>query len=268
LDSLLVVPFNDLNAAEEVISTHKHRLAAMIVEPILNAGGLVSASDGYLRGLRRLADKYGILLIFDEIVTFRLSRGGWQEVEGIEPDITALGKIIGGGFGVGAIAGRAEIMELFNPTRPDSLRHSGTFNGQSVVMAAGIANLEHLQQPDIDRINRLGERMHQGLAEAFRTNGLKGYISGWGSLAYMHWTGDEVITAADAARAAKAAGKLVSLLQLGLLNRGIWVPYRGELSISTPMTEREITHVVAAVNDTLQQLRPYAEETAPHVILS
>ncbi len=267
LESLLVVPFNDLDAAEEVISAHSHRLAAMIVEPILNAGGLVCAREGYLAGLRHLADRYGILLIFDEVVTFRLSRGGWQEVEGVEPDITTLGKIIGGGFGVGAVGGKAEIMELFNPTRADGIRHSGTFNGQSVVMAAGISNLQHLPQPEIDRINGLGQRMRQGLADAFRANGLQGTITGRGSLAYMHWTGREIVTSADAARAANAAGKLVSLLQLGLLNRGIWVPYRGELCVSTPMEGREIDQLVAAADDVLRQLRPYVEDAAPHLLL-
>lgn len=266
LDSLLVVPFNDLVAAEQVIRTHRHRLAAMIVEPILNAGGLVCAREGYLSGLRRLADQYGILLVFDEIVTFRLSRGGWQQVEGVRPDITTLGKIIGGGFGVGAVCGGAEIMELFNPKRPDGLRHSGTFNGQSVVMAAGIANLAHFEQPEIDRVNRLGERMRRGLAGAFRSNGLRGTISGQGSLAYMHWTTHEIVTSADAARAARAAGRLVSLLQLGLLNRGIWVPYRGELCVSTPMTEREIDRLVEMVGDVLRHLRPYVEQEMPHLL--
>jgi len=268
LESLLVVPFNDLDAAEEVISTHNHRLAAMIVEPILNAGGLVSAREGYLSGLRRLADKYGILLIFDEIVTFRLSRGGWQEVEGIKPDITTLGKIIGGGFGVGAICGKAEIMDLFSPDRPDGIRHSGTFNGQSVVMAAGIANLQHFERDEIERVNRLGERMRQGLAQAFRANGLKSHISGRGSLAYMHWGDGEIVTAADAARAAKAAGRLISLLQLGLLNRGIWIPYRGELSVSTPMGEAYIDLLTATVTDVLAQLRPYVEQVGPRLLLA
>lgn len=268
LEATMVVPFNDLDAVEETLSSYNHRIAAIIVEPMMNAGGLVAARPGYLFGLRELADKYSVLLIFDEVVTFRLSLGGWQQLDGVMPDITSLGKIIGGGFPVGAVSGRAEIMELFNPTRPDGLKHSGTFNGNSVTMVAGIATLKHYEQDEIDRINGLGGWLRQGISDAFRAHGLKACVTGRGSLAYVHWSGKEILTAGDSARAAREAGELLMLLQLGLLNRGIWVPYRGELAVSTPMTKKEIDRAVAAISDVLQQLRPYVEERAPHLLLS
>ncbi len=268
LEAMMVVPFNDLDAVEETLSTYNHRIAAVIVEPMMNAGGLVAARPGYLAGLRKLADKYGVLLIFDEVVTFRLSLGGWQLLDNVMPDITALGKIIGGGFPVGALGGRAEIMEFFNPTRPDSVKHSGTFNGNSITMVAGIATLRHLGQSEIDRINKLGERLRQGIAAAFRAHGLKVNVTGRGSLAYIHWTGREIATASDSARAAKEAGQLLMLLQLALLNHGIWVPYRGELAVSTPMTDQEIDQAVEAMGDMLRILKPYVEDTAPHLLLS
>ncbi len=268
LQSMMVVPFNDLDAVEETFSAYNHRIAAVIVEPMMNAGGLVAARAGYLAGLRKLTDKYGVLLIFDEVVTFRLSLGGWQLLDGVRPDITTLGKIIGGGFPVGAISGRAEIMELFNPTRPDSLKHSGTFNGNSVTMVAGIATLKHYGQSEIDRINRLGDRLRQGITDAFTVHGLQVNVTGRGSLAYIHWTSGEIHTAVDAARAARDAGQLLMLLQLGLLNQGIWLPYRGELAVSTPMTEQEIDRATEAVHTVLGQLMPYVEEMAPHLLLS
>jgi glutamate-1-semialdehyde 2,1-aminomutase len=268
LEAMMVVPFNDPDAVEETLSAYNHRIAAVIVEPMMNAGGLVAARPGYLAGLRKLADKYGVLLIFDEVVTFRMSLGGWQLLDGVMPDITTLGKIIGGGFPVGALGGRAEIMELFNPTRPDSIKHSGTFNGNSITMVAGIATLKHYGQSEIDRVNRLGERLRDGIATVFRAHGLKVNVTGRGSLAYIHWTDGEIANASDSARAAREAGQLLMLMQLGLLNRGIWVPYRGEWAVSTPMTEREIDQAIATVSDVLQQLRPYVEETAPQILQS
>jgi glutamate-1-semialdehyde 2,1-aminomutase len=268
LDAMMVVPFNDLDAVEETLSAYNHRIAAVIVEPMMNAGGLVAAWSGYLAGLRDLADKYGVLLIFDEVVTFRLSLGGCQLLDGVSPDITALGKIIGGGFPVGAIGGRAEIMELFNPARPDSLRHSGTFNGNSVTMVAGITTLKHYGQTAIDQINRLGERLRQGIADVGKARGLRVNITGRGSLAYIHWTAGEIVTAVDSTRAARDAGQLLMLLHLGLLNQGIWLPYRGELALSTPMTEQEIDRAVEAVDAVLGVLRPYIEEVTPHLLLS
>jgi glutamate-1-semialdehyde 2,1-aminomutase len=264
---MMVVPFNDLDAVEETLSAYNHRIAAVIVEPMMNAGGLVAAREGYLLGLRKLADKYNVLLIFDEVVTFRLTPGGWQLLENVMPDITALGKIIGGGFPVGAVSGKAEIMELFNPTRPDRLKHSGTFNGNNMSMIAGIATLQHYGQTEIDRINGLGERLRQGVCEAFHAHNLKVNVTGRGSLAYIHWTGEEIITAGDSARAAKAAGDLLTLLHLGLLNQGVWIPHRGELAVSTPMKATDIDQAIAVLSEVLRVLKPFVEETAPHLLL-
>lgn len=268
LDAMMVVPFNDLDAVEETLTAYNHRIAAVIVEPMMNAGGLVASRPGYLSGLRELADKYGVLLIFDEIVTFRLSLGGWQLLDKVMPDITTLGKIIGGGLPVGAIGGRADIMEMFNPTRPHSLKHSGTFNGNSVTMEAGIATLKEYGRKEIDRVNELGKRLRRGIADAFQACGLRANVTGRGSLAYIHWTGQEIATASDSARAAKEAGQLLMLLQLGLLNQGIWVPYRGEWAVSTPMTEVEIDQATEAVCKVLEQVRPFVAESAPHLLVS
>ena len=267
LDAMMVVPFNNLDAAEETLSTYGHRIAAVIVEPMMNAGGLVAAKEGYLAGLRKLADKYHVLLIFDEVVTFRLTLGGWQRMEQVMPDITALGKIIGGGLPVGAVSGKAEIMELFNPTRPDRLKHSGTFNGNSVSMVAGIATLEHYGQLEIDHINALGERLRQGIREAFKAHGLKVMVTGRGSLAYIHWTGEKIENAGDSARAAASAGELLTLMHLGLLNHGIWIPHRGELAVSTPMDESDMDEAINALNEVLQVLKPIVEETTPQLLL-
>lgn len=268
LEAMMVAPFNDLDAVEEILSAYNRRIAAIIVEPMMNAGGLVAPEAGYLGGLRELADRYGVLLIFDEVVTFRMNEGGWQRMENVMPDITALGKIIGGGMPVGAVSGKADIMELFNPARPDKLKHSGTFNGNSITMTAGLATLRFYRQPEIDRLNGLGERMRQGIRDVFKTHHLKVSVTGRGSLAYIHWTDQEVLTSADSARAARSSGELLTLLHLGLLNAGIWIPHRGELALSTPMDERTVDQMLAALGDTLDILKPYVEDEAPHLLLS
>jgi glutamate-1-semialdehyde 2,1-aminomutase len=267
LNTMLVAPFNNLDAVEELLSACSHNIAAIIVEPMMNAGGLVPALPGYLSGLRKLADRYNVLLIFDEVVTFRLSLGGWQQIENVMPDLTTLGKIIGGGFPVGAISGRADIMDLFNPSHPDKLRHSGTFNGNSITMAAGIATLQHYGEEEIERVNALGEKLRQGVRQAFREHDLKVNVTGCGSLAYIHWTGAEILTAADASKAARSAGDLLTLLHLGMLNQGIWIPHRGELALSTPMGVKEIDQALGALDKVLEILTPYVAEKAPSLLL-
>ena len=139
LNAVMVAPFNDLAAMESLLREHHQRIAGIIVEPMPNAGGMAPPAPGYLRGLRELADRFGLLLLFDEIVTLRLSSGGLQEAEGVTPDMTALAKIIGGGFPVGAFGGRADIMSQFDPAGAGILSHSGTFNGNNITMTAGLA---------------------------------------------------------------------------------------------------------------------------------
>ena len=182
LQNVLVAPFNNLAAMASVMAENEGQIAAIIVEPMLGAGGVVPAADNYLRGLRELADKYGALLIFDEVITFRLSSGGMQETENVKPDLTALGKIIGGGFAVGAFGGRREIMEVFNPENSDSISHSGTFNGNHVTMAAGLVTLELYDSVAVTRLNKMGERMRNGFSGAFTSNGIKAQVTGIGSV--------------------------------------------------------------------------------------
>ena len=142
LSEVDVVPFNSLDAVEEMLKRNQEQTAALIVEPMLGAGGVVTPERGYLKGLRELTQHYGVLLIFDDVISFRMHHGGMQEMEGLRPDLTAFGKIIGGGLAVGAFGGRQEIMKLFDPDQPESISHSGTFNGNHLTMAAGLTTLE------------------------------------------------------------------------------------------------------------------------------
>ena len=266
LQNVLVAPFNNLAAMASVMAENEGQIAAIIVEPMLGAGGVVPAADNYLRGLRELADKYGALLIFDEVITFRLSSGGMQETENVKPDLTALGKIIGGGFAVGAFGGRREIMEVFNPENSDSISHSGTFNGNHVTMGAGLVTLELYDSVAVTRLNKMGERMRNGFSGAFTSNGIKAQVTGIGSVIGVHWTDEIIVNGGDVVRGAKKSGNLSQLLHLELLNQGIFSSSRGMYILSTPMAEEDVDSAVDIFERTLKLLIPCVAEKAPHLL--
>ena len=267
LNAVMVAPFNDLNTLEALLEQHHERIAGIIVEPMPSSGGMVPPAPGYLRGLRALADKYGVLLLFDEIVTLRLSTGGLQAIEGATPDLTAVAKIIGGGFPVGAFGGRQDIMELFNPAASrEFVFHSGTFNGNNMTMTAGLEAMRRLDQAAIERINRLGESLGEGINRAFQSLGIGAQCLGYGSLQQIHWTSEPVVCLADARRAGEGIGKLRQLLHLELLNRGIFISSRGMFSITTPMTDDDVALVLAAVEGALESLLPYMLVEAPRAL--
>lgn len=263
---LFFAPFNDLVAMEALLQAHAGAIAAIIVEPVPNAGGIPLPLPGYLPGLRDLADRYGALLIFDEVVTLRLHVGGYQSLAGVTPDITTMGKIIGGGFAVGAFGGKREIMEQFNPERPDHLAHSGTFNGHSATMAAGLASLRLLDQTAIDRINALGTALAQGFDDAFAEAGILGSTTSVGSLVQVHWRTGPITNMADVSAGFNAAGDLPTLLHLELMNRGLYAAARGEYNISTTMNEADITRAVDTFSAALHVLKPYIVETYPALL--
>lgn len=266
LDTVAIVPFNDLAAVEAAMNRYKGQVAAVIMEPLMNGAGEIPPLPGYLKGLRELCTHHRVLMILDEVVTFRLSTGGMQMIEGIRADLTALGKIIGGGFAVGAFGGRRDIMSIFDSTRPNSISHSGTFNGNEITLAAGLATLACYDQPAIDRINRLGERLRQGLNMAFKTAGIVGQAIGMGSLATVHWRDGSIVTGRDAALGMSRAADLHKLLHLEMMNRGIFFPRRGQMSISTAITEQRVDRVIEEFAATLEMLKPYVAEAAPHLL--
>ncbi len=267
LNAVMVAPFNDLKAMEALLHQHHERIAGIIVEPMPNAGGMVPPAPGYLSGLRALADEYGVLLLFDEIVTLRLGSGGFQAIAGAIPDLTAVAKIIGGGFPVGAFGGRKDIMELFNPAASaDFVFHSGTFNGNNMTMTAGLEAMQRLDQAAIERINRLGEDLGGGVNRIFRSLSIGAQCLGYGSLQQIHWTDEPVVSLADARRAGEDIGQLRQLLQLELLNRGVYTSNRGMFSITTAMSEGDIALALTAVEGALGCLRPYMRATAPRLL--
>src|SRR5919199_1686163 len=195
----ITAPYNDPGALEQIFSEAGAEIAAVIIEPVVGNMGCVPPRDGYLQSLRDITTRHGALLIFDEVMTgFRLARGGAQELYGITPDLTTLGKIIGGGLPVGAYGGRREIMDLVAPSGP--VYQAGTLSGNPLAMAAGLATLRQSGEPGFyERLEELGEHWRRGMREAASAGAVPFTINQVGSMVSIFFTGGPVTGFATAA---------------------------------------------------------------------
>jgi glutamate-1-semialdehyde 2,1-aminomutase len=249
VESVVVFPFNDIDATRAIIQDHRDELAAVIVEPVLGSSGMIPARREYLQALREITARAGILLILDEIITLRLAPGGAQSAYGVVPDLTVMGKIIGGGYPVAAFGGRADIMALLNPEGGSPpIPQSGTFNGNPIGMVAGLATLQQLTPAVYDRLNALGDDLRQRLQELFARKGVAAQVTGAGSLLNLHFT-ETAVTDFRTMRTGDAA-RLREVF-FGLLNGGIFLAPRGMACLSTPMGEEEIAAFVGATERAL-----------------
>ncbi len=188
----MVLPYNDIDAVREALEAYPEQIAAIIVEPVAGNMGVVPPTEGFLEGLRELCTAHGTVLIFDEVITgFRVARGGAQERFGVMPDLTTLGKIIGGGFPVGAFGGRREIMEHLAPVGP--VYQAGTLSGNPIAMVAGLALMAELAKPGVyDELERKGARLEAGLRAAVDAAGIDAFLTRVGAMACMFFTAEEV----------------------------------------------------------------------------
>jgi glutamate-1-semialdehyde 2,1-aminomutase len=247
-DNVLVVPYNDVKTAERVISARASAIAAVILEPVMGSAGTIPAEQPFIDALRAITSAHGIVLIFDEVMSFRLEHGGIQQHFGVAPDLTTFAKIIGGGFPVGAFGGREDIMSMFDPNRPNPLWQSGTFNGNAITMVAGIAAMEHYPAVEVARINALGDRLRDGFNAALREAGLPGVATGYGSFVGVHFADGPVRNYRDAANGDQ---QLKRLTHLALLMEGVFCAPRLMFAVSTAMDEDVIDEVVLAMRRAL-----------------
>lgn len=248
---VIVAPFNDAEAIEAILREHQREIAAVIVEPVPGVMGTIPPRDGFLTSLRNVTEKLGILLIFDEVIAFRVGYHGAQGRYGVRPDLTVLGKIIGGGFPVGAFGGRADIMRLFDPGRAGAMVQSGTFNANPVTVAAGIVGLELLTAAEIERINRLGEGLRSGLQTLFDGAGVAARVTGVGSLLTVLFTDRDIVNYRDAATVDRV---LTEAFHLAWLNAGLFSATRGMMALSLPMTGDEVREALTATQAALDVL--------------
>jgi glutamate-1-semialdehyde 2,1-aminomutase len=229
--------------------------AAILVEPVLGSGGCIPGTPEFLEALRREATEHGALLIFDEVMTSRLSAGGRQAQLGITPDLTTIGKYIGGGMSFGAFGGRRDVMERFDPSRPGAVAHPGTFNNNVLTMSAGLAGLTEVYTPAVaTALNARGDALRERLNAL--TAGLPVHFTGTGSMLAVHFLAQPPRTAADAD---KADPRLRELYFLDLLERGIHVAARGMVALSLAVGDTEGDRFVDAVEGFLDDRREFLE---------
>jgi glutamate-1-semialdehyde 2,1-aminomutase len=255
MSEVVVMPFNNADAIASIVAKERKNLACLIVEPMLGNAGIIPPKKGFLKDLRRITRENDVLLIFDEVQTFRHSSGGAQALHGIIPDLTALAKIIGGGFPIGAVGGKAEIMSVFdNSSGKAKVPHGGTFNGNPVTAAAGLATLKQLTPKSFAGLARLGEELRQGLTYLFERYGYKARVTGETSFFKIHFTDQEVFDYRSALRAVNKEEE--KKIFFHLLNRGIFVESQLRGCLSVPMGRAEIHALLDCMEDYLRKQGP------------
>jgi glutamate-1-semialdehyde 2,1-aminomutase len=249
----VVVPYNDLDAVHEVFRRRGDELAAVFVEPVIGNAGLIEPHPGFLQGLRAVTERHGALLVFDEVMTgFRVALGGAQARYGVTPDLTTLGKVIGGGLPVGAYGGRRDLMERVAPAGP--VYQAGTLSGNPLATAAGNAQLAWLEEHDpYDRLERIARRVAEGIAEAVRAVGLPAVGSAVGSMMGVFFRA-EAPRSFEEAKTADAV--TFSRFHRAMLERGVFLaPSAFEAGfVSTAHGDAEVDLTLAAAGDAAREI--------------
>jgi glutamate-1-semialdehyde 2,1-aminomutase len=254
----VLAPYNDTAATVALIEQYGPDLAAVILEPMIGSGGCIPAAPEFLGALRNACTRVGALLILDEVMTSRLSPGGLQAMRGVKPDLMTLGKYIGGGMSFGGFGGRADIMDLFDPRRPDALPHAGTFNNNVLTMSAGLTGLTEIYTPDAARaLNARGDALRERLNGLCRAADAPLQFTGIGSMLAVHAMRGPVRSPADAA---KGDAKLKELFFFDMLAHGIWLARRGMFALSLPIGDAECDQLADAVEEFLATRRPVMRE--------
>ncbi len=254
----VAIPFNDIENSDRILSAAGGDLAAVLIDPLPSRAGLVQITPEYLAHLRRWTSARSALLISDEVLSFRLGYTGAFREGSIKPDITAFGKIIGGGLPIGAVAGGSDVMKVFAPLgeRPH-VAHSGTFTANPMTMVAGLAAMSAMTMDEFQRVNQLGNDARRVLADAFRSAGVTGAVTGAGSLFRIFIGAGRISTYADAYLSSRYSATLGDVIR-HMRDRGVLISQVGLGAISTPMTPTDISMLAAVFEDALRAAVPRA----------
>jgi len=255
LHDVIAVPFNDPETAERLIRPHADQIAAVLIDATPSYLGFVPISRAFTDAMRRLTREIGALLILDEVISFRLHAGGAQTLLGIDPDITVLAKIIGGGFPIGAVAGRREIMSVFDHRKGKPLLpSSGTFTANPVSMVAGKVSMDLLPGAAIERLNAKGDALRASIAAVFERTGFPGQITGIGSMFKISGHRRPIVDYRSSYHSPEES-QLVERLQVALIAEGYHLSGKGMGFLSTVMTDGELNELVEAIARAVSAIR-------------
>jgi glutamate-1-semialdehyde 2,1-aminomutase len=242
----MLADFGDATAFEALLAERGTEIAAVFLEPVLGSAGVVAPPTGFLSRVREAARRAGALFVADEVITLRLATGGAQQLHDVRPDLTMMGKIIGGGFPVGALGGSADMMAVFDPRSRGAMWHSGTFNGNPVTCAAGVVSVRELTAERIADMERLARRLALELKRAAQQAELPFSVRQVGSLMNLFFMSEP-----PPATIAREDSDRIAKFHLAALNHGLFIAPRGMIALSTVMTDELITEVCERAAETL-----------------
>lgn len=240
--------FNDLADFERVLAEHRDEIAAVFLEPVLGSGGVIAANADFLKGVIAATHDAGAIFVLDEVLTFRFGLGGCQTDLGIHPDLTMFGKVIGGGFPVGAVGGKAELLRIFDPADM-KVFHTGTFNANPVTMVAGDVSVRHLDEARIAKMDELCIRLRDGLLAAARKTGLPLAMNHYRSCLNLYFS--ESVPQSSIVRTDTA---IIDRFHSAAINHGLFIAPRGMIALSTVMTEEIIDDALARAEAAMQDV--------------
>ena len=237
-EKTLLGEFGRAESFEQILAERGSEIAAVFLEPVLGSSGVVPPPEGFLRRVADAAHRAGALFVLDEVITLRLSEGGAQQIFAVKPDLTMMGKIVGGGLPVGALGGNAELMKAFDPRERGSLLHSGTFNGNVLTCTAGIVSVRELTQQRIDKMNSQARRIADELKRAATQAELPFSVRQFGSLMNVFFT-----NVAPPATIVREDLRTMTQFHLAALNHGLFIAPRGLIALSTVITDDMVTEI-------------------------
>ncbi|MBL4941059.1 MAG: aspartate aminotransferase family protein [Colwellia sp.] len=256
LDDVVIIPFNDVDRAINILDQHKSELACILVDLLPHRVGLIPASDEFVSALRKWADDNASLLVFDEVITFRTNYAGAQQNYSVDPDLTALGKMIGGGFPTGALAGSDKVMKVLDPTEPKVLLpHSGTFSANPVTMTAGLVAMRDFDQTAVTTLNNLANYAREEIDKAIVEVGITACVTGAGTMLRVHLKAQPPKNYREAYND-KEESKLINILLEHMFANGVMMINTCSATLSTPMTTKEIDHLVLTLKSGFEMLKP------------
>jgi glutamate-1-semialdehyde 2,1-aminomutase len=270
LNDVVLFPFNDPDRLRDIARINSNKVAALIIEPMIIPSGAIPPEPGFLQSVREITREFDILLIFDEVVTLPFEYGGLQEYYDVTPDLTTMGKGIGGGLPVGAWGGRKEIMELWNPEKgEEGVITVSTSGGNPMTMTAGLTAMQYLTPKLIECRNTRGEALRKGMNAVFSKQGIRGHVAGLANAFWIHWTDEKVSNPHDVGKAlSNGSENLRNLLFLGMRYHGVYLfpspsPFG---NISTSMQDKDIKLIVNAFERTLNEIKPVIAEECPALL--